>query len=71
MDNGGDTEGTRCVKQPYMLDENWHWLKSACSENSKNEEGHLAKNKAVDKIKAFYHEVCKTAARLVIWWSPQ
>ena len=39
--------------------ENW-------SENSKDKEGHLAKYKAVGKlikIKAIYHEICKTVAK--------
>ena len=30
------------------------------SENSKDEGGHLAKNKAVGKL---YHEICKTVAK--------
>ena len=36
----------------------------------KDEEGHLAKNKAVDKIKAFYYEICKTVAKkfLDLWF---
>ena len=63
MDNGGDTEGTPC--QVTMLNEikvdieEW-------SENLKDEEGHLVKNKAVGKlikIKAIYHETCKTVAK--------
>ena len=36
------------------------------SENSKDEEGHLVKNKAVGKlikIKAIYHEIYKTVAK--------
>ena len=36
------------------------------SENSKDEEGHLAKNKRVDKvikIKAICHELCETVMR--------
>ena len=36
------------------------------SENSKDEEGHLAKNKGVGKlikIEAICHEICKTVAK--------
>ena len=68
MDNGGDTEGTPC--QLTTLDESQCWISvEEWYENLKDKEGQLAKNKAVGKlikIKAFYHEICETVARLVI-----